>query len=351
MPTLVSNLFTPAQWATASREAQDTFANLFTSGVVRRLPEFDALASGGGVIANVPIFADITDQSDEIQVENAAPSTDNTITASTMVAAMCSRQTMNTFTAMSAGIAGVGRAEDLGKFVTEQVIQRRLKQRQTAMLHLLRGAFGTAPGAALGSASPLASMRLTACDESGNDASSGQTLNGDLFINGKALLGELGNMMQFGAFFVHPHIRAALEKADSDSFKSGVVSGLPYGLDTYRGVPIFTSSLLVRAGTTNGSVYDSYLVAAGRFGYGERPQVLDEVSVAALQSFADFERNVWKVIDRTRFLLHLNGMKWVGTPANVNGGPNNAEMANVNNWQLAFSSANRVGAVCILTNA
>lgn len=350
MPTLVSNLFTPERWAAATVQAQATFASIFTSGVVRRLPEFDALASGGGVNATVPVFADITDQSDEIQVENAGPTTDNLITASGMVGVFCSRQTKNSFTATAAGISGVGRAEDLATVVLEQVIQRRLKQRQTTMLHMLRGAFGTSPGAALGNAAPLASMRITAADESGNDATSGQTFSGDLFISAKAMLGELADAIQFGAFFCHPAIRAALEKADKDSFKSGVVSGLPYGITTYRGVPIFTSSLLARAGTTNGLVYDSYLVWPGRFGYGERPQVLDEVAVAALQSVPDFDLNVLKVIDRTRFLLHLNGMKWVGTPVNPNGGPANVELAAFTNWQLALSSANRVGAVCIVTN-
>lgn len=346
MPTLVSNLFTPANWRKATREVQARFPSLYTSGVVTRRPDFDEIASGGGLSVNVPVFTDITDQADEIQIENAAPVTDYNASTLQMVGVICNRQTKTSFTAMSKAVSG----EDVGAEIVAQVTARRTKQRQATMIALLRGAFGTAAGAALNNAAELAGVRITAADESGNDATAAQIMNPDLFINGKALLGELADRVKFGAFFVHPNVYATLEKADKASFKNGIESGLPYRITTYREVPIFTSELLIRAGTTNGSVYDSYLILPGRFGYGEKAQVLDQIDNASLQIDEDKDKNNELLYDRTRFLMHLNGMRWVGTPANANGGPTNAELQAFANWDLAFSSVNRVGAVCIVTN-
>src|SRR5207344_297189 len=100
--------------------------------------------------------------------------------------------------------------------------------------------------------------------------------------------------------------------------KSGVQSGLPFTVRTYREVPIFACEGLSRAGTTDGFVYDSYIMASGVIARGEKPQMPDEwdtISVAALQFAADKDKNNAYIYDRTRFLLHINGTKWVGTPA------------------------------------
>ena len=72
------------------------------------------------------------------------------------------------------------------------------------------------------------------------------------------------------------------------------------------------------------------------------------VDVAALQMEKKFGLNNEIIYDRTRFVLHMNGMKWVGTPAAES--PSNAELGTIANWNLVLTTANRVGAVCIRTN-
>jgi len=209
---------------------------------------------------------------------------------------------------------------------------------------MLRGAFGAAGAAGVNA--PLKAVRVDAFDESGEDATAEQLMGIELFINAKGLMGELADDLMNGALWLHPTILAALELADETSFDKA--SRGPWTVRTYRGIPIYTSESLVRAGTTNGFVYDTYLLARGIIARGEKPQKTDVVDVAALQMERKFAINNEIIYDRTRFVMHLNGMKWVGTPAGES--PTNAELGTIANWNLVLATANRVGAVCIRTN-
>ena len=347
MPTTIANLWTPAVWVEAVREKQATFPVVSNSAAVVKSAQFDEFASGAGTSVNVPFFKDITDQDDEIQVENTAPVNDLTITAGTMVAPVLNRVTKHSVTALSGAVSG---SDPLAEIVM-QLVASRGKQRQKTLLAILRGSFGTGTGHAISVAAPLSTVRLVAADESGVGATAAQIMSADLFINAKALMGELANDLVRGAFFVHPTVLAALEKADASSFKTGIQSGLPWTVTTYRGVPVYACEALVRAGTSDGSVYDSYLLSNGIIAHGEKPQATDEgdtVAVAALQYDSDKDKNNAYVYDRTRFLMHLNGMKWVGTAAGQSA--TNAELSTIANWNLVYSSASRVGAVAIQTN-
>ena len=47
-------------------------------------------------------------------------------------------------------------------------------------------------------------------------------------------------------------------------------------------------------------------------------------------------------------MIHVNGTKWVGTPAGQSAA--NAELATNTNWNLVFQTADRCGIVQIKTN-
>jgi hypothetical protein len=322
------------------REKQATFPSLLNSGVVVDNPKATELASGPGEVATIPFFRDITDQDDELQLENAEPTIDNKITAGQMRAIACNRVCKSSATAFSAQLSG----EDPVGEIVAQMVQRRLKQRQKTLLAMVRGSFGSA--GINGVAAPLKAVRVDAFDESGNDATADHLMGIELFINAKSLMGELADDLMNGALWMHPTILAALELADETSFNK--VSHGPWTIRTYRGIPIYTSEALVRAGTTNGFVYDTYLLARGIVAKGEKPQKTDVVDVAALQMERKFGLNNEIIYDRTRFVFHLNGMKWVGTPAAES--PTNAELGTIANWNLVLATATRVGAVCIRTN-
>lgn len=342
----IAALWSPDIWVQHMSERQATFPSIWTSGIVTRSAVLDAIASGAGVSANVPFFKDMTDQDDEIQVEDTGPS-DNGIASGKMVCTILNRVTKNSATALSGQISGT---DPLGQIIGSMT-DRRLKQRNKTLISMMRGQFGSA-GARNGAAA-LAAMRIGGTtaepfDENGLDASADQLVNPDLFIDSKALMGELAEDLKGGVFLCHPNIKARLEKLDRSEFKTGRPSELPYDITTYRGIPIITSEALIRQGTGDGYVYDSYLVAKGIIGYGEKPQAGDSIDVASLQYWKDPDKNNEFVYDRTRFLLHTNGLKWVGNPAGQSA--TNAELQAAANWQLVLQTANRVGAVCFRTN-
>jgi hypothetical protein len=343
MPVSISDLWTPPVWLASVRERQATFPSLFNSPVVAASPQAAALALGAGETATIPFWKDILSQEDEIQVEDTAPVVDHKIATAQMKAIACNRVTQNSATALSAAISG----EDPVGEMTAQIAGRRLMQRQKTLLALVRGAFGSGAGAAGNTDGCLHAVKVDRFDESGADATPDQLMSVDLFIDAKALMGELLDDLASGVLWLHPNIVAAFEKADVNAFDK--VSLGAFTVRSYRGLPLFTSESLVRAGGTSGYVYDSYLFAPRTIGLGEKPQVAGEViDVAALQLDRDLGKNNEIIYDRTRFVMHLNGLKWKGTPAGQS--PTNAELGTVGNWELILASANRVGAVCIRTN-
>lgn len=344
----LSGLFTPDVWIAGLREKLATGVSVLNSGIMQKSATFDAIASGSGIAATIPFWKDISDDADEIQVENTAPVTTNGITAGTMKATVLNRVIKYGGTALSAQVSGT---DPVGEILSQLAIGR-LKRRQTTLLAILRGIMGTydqTPDEAEGC---LRTMRIDVFKEDGASAGAGELFSKDNFIDGKALLGEiLADEIAGGAMLIHPTVLAGLEKADAESFKSGVESGLPFRITTYRGVPLFVSNSLVRAGATSGNVYETYLIAAGALAYGEKPQVADmgdTVDMAALQYFADKDKNNSYVYDRNRFLIHPNGVSFTGSPADSSA--TNTELATAGNWTMKVQTANRAGIVAIRSN-
>jgi hypothetical protein len=322
------------------KERQATYPVLMNSGSVLKSPLLDQVATGAGDSVTVPFLKDITDQTDEVQVENTAPTTDNGQPSGLMKAPVLNRVCKNSATALSGQVSG---ADPVGS-ITGAMAQRRLKQRQSTLLAMLRGIFGSA--GATGTTGCMNALRVEKFIENGTSAAAANLMSVDTFLDAKALMGELADTLADGALFIHPNVLAGLEKADVTAFKEKSMGN--WTIKTYRGVPIFVTEALVRAGATNGYVYDTYLLANGIVGYGEKPQAGDTIDVASLQLNMDKGKNNWEIYDRTRWLAAINGIKWVGTPAGQSA--TNTELQAVANWQLVFQTANRVGALCIRTN-
>lgn len=341
--TEIADLWTPAVWIQGANEKARAFPSLMNSSAVVRSPLLDSIAAGPGVSANVPFFKDVSDDADGIQVENSAP-TPKEITSGTQICTILNRVIAYNNTGLSAAVAG---AEPVDAILS-MIGPRRMKGQQSTAIATLRGAFGGGDDAS-GSASELTSMRVEAFSETGANPPDSNKMSADLFIVAKALLGEFADNLAGGAILTHPNIVAQLEILDKESFKDGVESGLGFTVRTYKGIPIFTSRLLVRAGTVSGYVYETYVLSAGVLAVGFKPQGSAVGEVAALQlDLTQISTNNIALYDRTRYLVHLNGMKWVGTAAGQSA--TDAELADIANWDLAYSSADRVGGVLIRTN-
>ncbi|MCZ7635746.1 MAG: hypothetical protein M5U12_06695 [Verrucomicrobia bacterium] len=169
------------------REKLATRPSLFNSPVVSPNPKATQLASGPGETAVIPFWKDITDQSDEVQKEDTAPAVDNVITAGIMKAVACNRVTKNSSTALAAAVSG---GEPVGEMVA-QMATRRLKQRQTTLLAMLRAAFGSGAGGPNNTDGCLHALKVDRFTEAGDGAAPDHVMNVDTFINAKSLMGEM----------------------------------------------------------------------------------------------------------------------------------------------------------------
>lgn len=337
--TTIADLWTPDVWIRGADEAARTLPSLLTSGIAIRTPTLDAIAAGPGVSAQIPYFKDISDTAETVQVEDTAPSVNN-ITGGRQVGTILNREAAFGANALSAQVSG----EDPIGGIVRQLGLNRQKRTQLTLLSALRGLFNIAGAPA--AAAPLSANRADHFAEAGASPASDKLIDSTKFNNACALLGELQDSIRGGAIWMHPNVRAALLNQDSNSFERA--SEGAFMVERYKGIPVHVSLSLVRSGGTSGVVYDTYVFAPGVVGWGEKPQVGDHIDVASLAFEEDKAKNRQTIYDRRRYLVHVNGTKWKGTPAGQSA--TNTELATPANWELAFQTADRVGVLCIRTN-
>jgi len=344
--TIISDLWTPAIWVPGVDEAARSLPSLITSGAVIQNPDLDAIASGPGVTANLPFFRDFTDAADVIQVQ-ATAATVNNITGASNIAPILNREYGIGVEALAAQVPTLPGQNDPVQAVLNRLGLHRQKRAQTILLNILRGLFHftSTPNAATGA---LAAVRSDNFLEAGASPAAAQLMDRSKFVRALALLGELIDGVRGGVIWMHPVVRQALTDADATGFSMVKLSGQDMTIETYQGIPLRTSNALSRAGATSGTVYDTYIMSPGVVGWGQKPQVGDEIDVASLQLDRNRSTNTVNLYDRTRQLLHINGTRWTGTPAGQSA--TNAELATNGNWALSYQSADRCGVVCIRTN-
>lgn len=352
--TSISDLWAPGIWIRGLNEKMNTLPSLISSPIVKRTAEFDALAEGGGETVNIPYFRDITDQNDSIQIEGSQPTLQK-LGSGKQIAPIFNRNSGLAASALSSAVIGAG--ETPVEAVLSQLAMRKQKQRQSLLVSTLRGIFGFS--SVPGGAGVLGDVRNDVFLEAGAAPPATQCISPYAVADTIARLGELADTTLGGGILMHPLIRAALIKQDQISFthfsqQSGTlltgqaVSGVQ--LEYYKGYRVFVSNLLVRAGAASGYVFDTYIFAPGCFAWGEKAQKDGTLiaDVAALAFYQDPRLNQAEVYDRSRFLLHPNGLRWIGTPAGQSAA--NSELGTAANWTLDYSTADRCGMVCLRSN-
>lgn len=338
--TSISDLWTPDIWIPGLAERATRRPNLINSGIVTRSPLLNDIASGGGVQATVPFLKE-PDYADEPQVEATAP-TLNKLGSGKQVATILNRVSATSHEAL----AGAVSASDPVGFALNVLAGVRLRQRQTTLLNILRGVFGHSDAPGAGTAA-LKAARLDIFSETGASPTSEKLFSSDAFIDTLSLFGETADdLAGSGVIVCHSAIAAAMLKQDDiDFFRTS--EGMPL-LRRYKGMTVFVSDLLRRAGTTSGFVYDTFVFRPGAAVMGEKPQVNKVGEVASLVIEEKESTNSVVIYDRTRAVMHVEGTKWTGTPAGQSA--TNAELATAGNWALAFGDVKNVGVACLRSN-
>jgi hypothetical protein len=106
---------------------------------------------------------------------------------------------------------------------------------------------------------------------------------------------------------------------------------------------IVDDNLPSRAGTTDGTVYTSYLFGPGAFAKGAAPldgsPLQGGIGTAGVELYRDALASDSGMINRRRYILHPRGVKFVSSSVAADS-PTNAELEMAANWVRVYENKN-----------
>ena len=329
--TAIADIIVPSLFEEYVIERTAELSAFGASGIVESDPFFDELAAGGGNVVDMPFWQDVNPARQILS--DSAPLTVNKIGASKDIA----RIQMDGNAWSVNFLAKVLSGDDPMGALVELVGEYWSRVDQSMIISSLKGMFASAT---------LAGNKLSIASESAAGVSSSTQLNGATFVDATVKLGDRGDRLT--AVAMHSATEAAVRKLDLIDFLPD--SEGKAQVRTFQGRRVIVDDKLpTRAGTTDGTVYTTYLFGSGAFARGVAPLASEELmgghgseGVEWARSALDSDTNF---INRRRYLLHPRGVKF--NSASVAGtSPTNAELETASNWTRVFESKNvRVVAV------
>jgi hypothetical protein len=323
--TAVADIIIPTEFERYAIERTAELSAFGQSGVIEMAPQFDALAAMGGRTVEMPFWKDLTGARQLLS--DSASLTVNKITADKDIARI-----HNDAQAWSVNhLASVISGDDPMQAIVDLVAEYWARTDEGILVSALKGIFGAAS---------MSGNLLNIGVEATGSYSDATKLNGATFVDATQKLGDRGERLT--AIAVHSATEAALRKLDlidfvPDSEGKAVVK-------TFQGRRVIVDdNLPVRAGTTSGFVYTSYLFGAGAFAKGAAPLSGDPLEGGFGTEGVELARvpldSDSLLINRRRYILHPRGVKF--TSASVAGdSPTNAELENQANWVRVWEAKN-----------
>ena len=314
--TQIADVVVPEIFGPYVANLSKTTSRLINSGAVVADADFSAKLAGGGSTFNMPSWA-APDMETEYQLPTD-DSTEITPVKSSAINEIAVRILGNEGYAsakLAAQLAGSDPHEALAGHIAGIINGKR----QTALINQLTGLFDTALA---GSESDIASESIAGQDPT-------TTFNSDTFVDA---LAPYGDMMQNGNIVVcHSDIKRKMLKEGLIDFVS--VGDADLRMPLYLGSPVVTDDRCPKvAGATDGFKYTTYIMAPGAVRQGDAfgGVAIDNNELAGTGS------GVETLIVRDNFGFHVNGTKWVGTPAGA--APTGAELAAGANWEKVLDN-------------
>jgi hypothetical protein len=325
MKTSILDVIVPTEFERYAIERTAELSRFAQSGIVIGDPEFDQLAAGGGFEVRMPFWQDLT--AERQILSDSAPLSVNKITAGQDIARIHNDGQVWSVNHLPKVLSG----DDPMQAVLDLVGGYWARTDEDMIISCLKGIFGGAG---------MASNLLAIHSETIAGQSAATRLNGSTFVDACARLGDAGDRLT--AVAMHSATEAALRKLDLIDYIPDSQGKAHLRIFQGRSV-IVDDSLPVRAGTTDGQVFTTYLFGPGAFARGAAP--LDgtplqggfgtegvEMARQPLDSDSLF-------INRRRFILHPRGVKF--TSAAVEGAsPTGPELENQANWVRVWESKN-----------
>ena len=323
--TAVADVIIPTEFEKYAIERTAELSRFGESGIVEMAPEFDALTQVGGREVKMPFWKDLT--AARQLLSDAASLTVNKINADQDIARLHNDAQTWSVNHLAKVVSG----DDPMQAIVDLVAAYWARTDEAIIIACLKGIFGAAS---------MAGNLLAIHSESVAGTTNATKLNGATFVDACAKLGDAASRLT--AVAMHSATEAALKKLDLIDFLPDS-EGKP-SLATFQGRRVVVDDTLpTRAGSTDGTVYTTYLFGQGAFGKGIAPLDgtplqggfgTEGVELARVPLDSDTV-----LINRRRYILHPRGVKF--TSASVAGdSPTDVELANQANWVRVWENKN-----------
>ena len=323
--TAVADIIIPTEFEKYAIERTAELSRFGESGIVEMAPEFDELAAGGGREVKMPFWKDLT--ATRQLLSDSASLTVNKVTSDQDIARIHNDAQVWSVNHLSKVISG----DDPMQAIVDLVAGYWARTDEGLIISALKGIFA---------AGSMSANLLAIHSESIAAQTSATRLNGSTFVDACAKRGDAADRLT--AVAMHSGTEAALRKLDLIDFIPD--SEGKAMLRTFQGRRVVVDDTLpTRAGSTDGTVYTTYLFGQGAFAKGVAPldgEALqggfgtEGVELARVPLDSDSV-----LINRRRYICHPRGVKF--TSASVAGdSPTNAELETGSNWTRVWEAKN-----------
>ena len=324
--TMVADVIIPTEFEKYAIERTAALSAFADCGIIEPSPQFDTLAAeAGGREVRMPLWKDITPTRQLLS--DSSSLTVNKIFADQDIARIQNDAQVWSVNHLASVVSG----DDPMQAIVDLVGAYWARVDESLLVSSLKGMFAAAS---------MSGNLLAIHSESIAATTSATKLNGATFVDACAKLGDRSDRLT--AVAMHSVTEAALRKLDLIDFIPD--SEGKTMLRTFQGRRVVVDdNLPTRAGSTDGTVYTSYLFGDGAFGKGSA-----RLDAAPLQGgFGTQGVEMARVpldsdtvlINRRRFILHPRGVKFLS--ASVAGdSPTNAELELGTNWGRVWENKN-----------
>ena len=323
--TAVADIIIPTEFEKYAIERTAELSRFGESGIVKMAPEFDELAAGGGREVKMPFWKDLT--ATRQLLSDSASLTVNKVTSDQDIARIHNDAQVWSVNHLSKVISG----DDPMQAIVDLVAGYWARTDEGLIISALKGVFAAAS---------MSANLLAIHSESIAAQTSATRLNGSTFVDACAKLGDAADRLT--AVAMHSGTEAALRKLDLIDFIPD--SEGKAMLRTFQGRRVVVDDTLpTRAGSTDGTVYTTYLFGQGAFAKGVAPLDGDALQGGFGTEGVELARvpldSDTVLINRRRYICHPRGVKFTSASVAADS-PTNAELETGSNWTRVWEAKN-----------
>ena len=323
--TAVADIIIPTEFEKYAIERTAELAAFGQCGIVESSPDFDVIAAGGGREVKMPFWKDLT--ATRQLLSDASPLTVNKITTDQDIARIHNDAQVWSVNHLAKVISG----DDPMQAIVDLVAQYWARTDEGLIVSSLKGMFA---------AGSMAGNLLAIHSESIAATTNTTKLNGSTFVDACAKLGDRSDRLT--AVAMHSATEAALRKLDLIDFVPDSQGKAMLRVFQGRRV-VVDDNLPTRAGSTDGTVYTTYLFGQGAFAKGSAMLDSNPLQGGFGTEGVEIARSPLDsdtlLINRRRYVLHPRGVKF-NSAAVAGDTPTNAELETASNWTRVWENKN-----------